>query len=99
MSIQDRSVGHAEIVERPVGPYLENSQKSVWKKLGEERTSPRYLGENAAEYRGSVNVEPCWTFKIVPQKIMTWQGFGWHKRYFNEELHSPDGAHDGYAIS
>ena len=86
--------GHAEIVEHPVGPHLENGQKSVWNKLGEEHTGPRYLGEKAPDYRGSVNVEPCWTFKIVSQKIMTWQGFGWHKRYFHEELHSPDDAHD-----
>ena len=43
--------------------------------------------EKAAEYRGSVNVEPCWTFKIEPQHMMTWQGFGWHRRYFHPELH------------
>jgi hypothetical protein len=25
-----------------------------------------------ADYRGEVNVEPCWTFKIVPRKLTTW---------------------------
>ncbi|HJP34948.1 MAG: pyridoxamine 5'-phosphate oxidase family protein [Gammaproteobacteria bacterium] len=84
--------GKAVVVEEPVGPILDNGEKSVWNKLGEEHTGPRYLGDKAAEYRGSVNVEPCWTFKIVPEKITTWQGFGWHKRYFHPELHEKDGG-------
>ena len=73
--------GRAEIVERNVGPYLPNGEKSLWNVLGETQTGPRYLGEKAQEYRGAVNTEPCWTFRIVPLKLTTWQGFGWHARY------------------
>lgn len=83
--------GLAEVVEESVGPFLPSGEKSVWNKLGEEHTGPRYLGERAQEYRGSVNVEPCWTFRIVPQKLTTWQGFGWHARYKHPELH-PEGS-------
>lgn len=81
--------GTAVIVEAAVGPTLENGEKSQWNLIGERYTGPRYLGERAAEYRGSVNVEPCWTIKIVPRKLTTWQGFGWHERYKHPELH-PD---------
>jgi hypothetical protein len=33
-----------------------------------------------------VNVEPCWTFKIVPRQLWTWQGFDWAKRYKHPEF-------------
>ena len=47
----------------------------------------------AADPRVSLVVdEPCWTFKIVPDKLTTWQGFGWHKRYFHAELHDDGNA-------
>jgi hypothetical protein len=83
--------GTATVAETPVGPYLDNGEKSLWNRIGEEHTGPRYLGaERAADYRGSVNVEPCWTFKIVPTKLTTWQGFGWHRRYLHPELHAGD---------
>lgn len=85
--------GRAEVIEAAVGPYLDNGEKSVWNRIGEEHTGPRYLGPKAAEYRGSVNVEPCWTFRIEPLKLTTWQGFGWHPRYKHAELHNDkDGA-------
>lgn len=85
--------GTAVCVEAAVGPYLMNGEKSQWNQLGEKYTGPRYLGaEKAKEYRGSVNVEPCWTFKIVPKKLVTWQGLGWAKRYKHPELHAEGGA-------
>jgi hypothetical protein len=37
-----------------------------------------------------VNVEPCWTIKVVPAKLTTWQGFGWARRYRHDELHGDD---------
>lgn len=83
--------GTAVVVEAAVGPYLENGEKSLWNRIGEAHTGPRYLGERAAEYRGSVNVEPCWTFRIVPRELTTWQGFGWHPRYKHPELHGRTG--------
>lgn len=82
--------GTAVVVEAGVGPYLDNGEPSLWNKIGEKYTGPRYLGEERSkEYRGSVNVEPCWTFKIVPRKIVTWQGFDWASRYKHPELY-PD---------
>ena len=80
--------GTAIVVEAAVGPYLEDGEMSVWNKIGTHHTGPRYLGERAAEYRGGVNVEPCWTFKIVPTKIRTWQGFDWAARYKHPEFHA-----------
>lgn len=73
--------GLAEVVEEPVGPILDNGQSSIWNRIGSEHTGPRYLGEKSSEYRSSVNTEPCWTFKICPEKLVTWQGFAWHDRY------------------
>lgn len=81
--------GTAVVVEAGVGPYLDDGTKSVWNKIGERYTGPRYLGDKADEYRGGVNAEPCWTFKIVPEKLTTWQGFDWAKKYKHPELH-PD---------
>jgi len=84
--------GIAVIIEAGVGPTLENGQKSIWNQIGERYTGPRYLGtERADEYRGSVNVEPCWTFKIVPRHITSWQGFAWAQRYKHAEFY-PDQA-------
>jgi Pyridoxamine 5'-phosphate oxidase len=86
--------GTAVIVEAAVGPYLENGEKSLWNQIGEQHTGPRYLGPRAQEYRGGVNVEPCWTIKIVPHRITTWQGFGWHPRYKHPELYPESSADD-----
>lgn len=86
--------GRAEVIERCVGPFLANGEKSRWNLLGEAHTGPRYLGEKAQEYRGSVNVEPCWTFRIAPVKLTTWQGFGWHARYKHPELYGSESAAD-----
>lgn len=83
--------GTAVVVEAGVGPYLADGQPSVWNRIG-EHTHPRYLGDHADEYRGSVNVEPCWTFKIVPRKLTTWQGFDWAQRYKHPELHPDEGG-------
>jgi hypothetical protein len=77
----------AVVIEAGVGPYLDTGEPSIWNKIGERYTGPRYLGEERSkEYRGSVNVEPCWTFKIVPRKLTTWQGFAWAERYKHPEF-------------
>jgi hypothetical protein len=85
--------GRAEIAEWGVGPYLDNGKTSIWNRIGEEHTGPRYLGARAAEYRGSVNVEPCTTIRIAPVRLTTWQGFGWHARYRHPELY-PENSGD-----
>ena len=77
--------GLAEVIEEPVGPILDNGKSSIWNQIGSEHTGPRYLGEKSSEYRDSINTEPCWTFKICPEKLVTWQGFDWHDRYKNAD--------------
>jgi transposase len=52
---------------------------------------PRYLGADAAKYRDTVNVEPCWSIKVVPRSLKTWQGLGWAPRYKNPDLHATAG--------
>jgi hypothetical protein len=84
--------GTAIVVEAGVGPYLDDGTMSVWNKIGTRYTGPRYLGDKATEYRGSVNVEPCWTFKIVPRQLWTWQGFDWAKRYKHPEFQAGEGG-------
>jgi hypothetical protein len=83
--------GTAVIVEAAVGPYLADGRKSIWNQIGGEHMVPRYLGPDAAKYRESVNVEPCWTIKVVPRKLTSWQGVGWAQRYKNPELHAESG--------
>jgi nitroimidazol reductase NimA-like FMN-containing flavoprotein (pyridoxamine 5'-phosphate oxidase superfamily) len=46
-----------------------------------ERMSVRYLGEHGPDYLQPTMVEPRWLFRIQPEKITTWQGAGWAKRY------------------
>ena len=84
--------GTAVVVEAAVGAFLDSGEMSVWNKIGTYETGPRYLGERVQDYRGEVNVEPCWTFKIVPKKLTTWQGFGWADRYKHPELHADAGT-------
>ena len=38
------------------------------------------------EYRDSISHEPCWTIKVIPRKLTTWQGLAWAKRYYHDEL-------------
>ena len=83
--------GTAVCVEAAVGPYLENGEMSIWNKIGKNETHPRYTGDKT-EYADEVNIEPCWTFKIVPRKLTTWQGFGWAKKYKHDEFTGPDGT-------
>ncbi len=78
--------GTAVCVEAAVGPYLENGEMSIWNKIGTNETGPRYLGDGKEEYRSQKNTEPCWTFKIVPKKLITWQGLDWAERYKHQEL-------------
>jgi hypothetical protein len=83
--------GTAVVVEAGVGPYLANGEPSIWNQIGGSHMGPRYLGEESAKYRDSVNVEPCWSIKVVPTEIKTWQGVGWASRYKNEHLHAEAG--------
>ena len=46
-----------------------------------ERMARRYLGEHGPEYLTPTLDKPRWLIKVMPQKITTWQGVGWHRRY------------------
>jgi len=83
--------GTAVIVEAAVGPYLADGRKSIWNQIGGQHMGPRYLGADAAKYRDTVNVEPCWSIKVVPRSLKTWQGLGWAPRYKNPGLHATAG--------
>lgn len=65
--------GRAELVEEPnVG--------GKWVPIAEEM-SYRYLGENGPKYLEPTLNEPRWLFKVVPEKVTTWQGVDWAARY------------------
>lgn len=73
--------GEAEVVEEPnVG--------GKWVPIA-ERMSYRYLGEHGPEYLQSTLDRPRWLFRIKPQKMTTWQGVGWAKRYGGPEADEP----------
>ena len=74
-----------------MGPYLADGRMSIWNQIGGQHMGPRYLGADAAKYRDTVNVEPCWSIKVVPRSLKTWQGLGWAPRYKNPDLHATAG--------
>jgi hypothetical protein len=85
--------GTAIIVEAAVGPYLDDGEMSIWNKIGTNHTGPKYRDTyHTEQYRDSVNKEPCWTIKVVPRRITTWQGLAWAKRYYHEELQAGGGG-------
>ena len=45
------------------------------------RMSLRYLGVNGREYLEPTLTEPRWLFFVQPNKLVTWQGVDWAKRY------------------
>ncbi len=65
--------GTAEVVEEPnVG--------GRWVEIATEM-SYRYLGEHGPDYLVPTLNEPRWLFFVRPEKIRTWQGVDWAKRY------------------
>ncbi|MDQ3467327.1 MAG: pyridoxamine 5'-phosphate oxidase family protein [Chloroflexota bacterium] len=65
--------GRAEVVEEPnVG--------GRWVEIATEM-SYRYLGEHGPDYLVPTLNEPRWLFFVRPEKIRTWQGVDWAKRY------------------
>jgi hypothetical protein len=45
------------------------------------RTSVRYLGERGPEYLVPTYDRPRYLIKIVPTKILTWDGVEWARKY------------------
>ena len=69
--------GVAELVERPnVG--------GRWVGIANEMTY-RYLGEHGPDYLVPTLNEPRWLFFVRPEKVTTWQGVDWAKKYKTAE--------------
>ncbi len=65
--------GVAELVEEPnVG--------GRWVEIA-RGMSYRYLGEHGPDYLEPTLHEPRWLFFIRPEKLTTWQGVDWAKKY------------------
>ena len=65
--------GRGTIVEEPnVG--------GAWVPIA-ERMSLRYLGPHGPEYLVPTLNQPRWLIKVMPEKVVTWQGVDWAKRY------------------
>jgi hypothetical protein len=45
------------------------------------RMSVRYLGVNGPDYLAPTLPEPRWLIFVKPEKMVTWQGVDWAKRY------------------
>ena len=65
--------GSAEILEEPnVG--------GGWVEIA-TRMSVRYLGVNGPSYLAPTLPEPRWLIFVRPEKLTTWQGVDWAKKY------------------
>lgn len=65
--------GKAELIEEPNlgGQWVDVATKMSY----------RYLGENGPDYLEPTLNEPRWLFKVKPDKVRTWQGVDWAKKY------------------
>ena len=65
--------GRGTIVEEPnVG--------GAWVPIA-ERMALRYLGPHGPEYLVPTLNQPRWLIKVMPEKVKTWQGVDWAKKY------------------
>jgi PPOX class probable F420-dependent enzyme len=69
-------LGRAEVVEQPnVG--------GRWVPIA-ERMAARYLGPvDGPRYLVPTLDRPRWLIRVHPEKLTTWAGGGWHRRYLN----------------
>jgi PPOX class probable F420-dependent enzyme len=73
--------GLAEVVETPnVG--------GQWIQVAEEM-SYRYLGPNGPTYLTSTIQQPRWLIKMTPNRIKTWKGVGWARKYWVDAAGGP----------
>ena len=73
--------GRAEIAEEPnIG--------GKWVEVAEEM-SLRYLGPNGPTYLVPTLKQPRWLIKVIPEKVRTWQGVAWARRYWVDGTGSP----------
>ena len=65
--------GSADLIEEPnIG--------GRWVAIG-ERLAVRYRGEAGRAYLQATLNQPRWLFYIRPQRLITWNGAGWHEKY------------------
>jgi len=69
--------GKAEIV---AGPELMHGE---WLEMA-RRMSVRYLGDRGPEYLEPSRVRPRYWVKIIPEKIISWEGVEWAAKYLND---------------
>src|SRR5207247_1570622 len=69
-----QGLGQAEIVEQPnVG--------GAWVSIA-TRMAARYMGaEDGPKYLVPTLDRPRWLIRVRPERITTWAGGGWHRRY------------------
>jgi len=65
--------GRGKIVEEP-------NLGGAWVPIA-ERMSVRYLGPNGPEYLTSSLDQPRWLIKVMPERVVTWQGVDWARKY------------------
>lgn len=65
--------GVAEIVEGPV-------IGGEWVKIANEMAL-RYLGEKGPEYLVPTLNRPRYLIRVVPKKLVSWEGVEWHSKY------------------
>jgi nitroimidazol reductase NimA-like FMN-containing flavoprotein (pyridoxamine 5'-phosphate oxidase superfamily) len=66
--------GKGEVAEGPAGI------KGKWLKIA-NKMAKRYLGSHGPEYLVPTLERPRVWIRIVPEKITTWEGVEWHRRY------------------
>jgi PPOX class probable F420-dependent enzyme len=65
--------GLAEIVEEPnIG--------GAWVEIA-KRMSVRYLGEHGPDYLVPTLDQPRWLIRVRPERVRTWQGVDWARKY------------------
>ncbi len=77
-------LGRAEVVEGPV-----TAGEGSWQPIG-ERMARRYLGERGPEYLEPTLDRPRYLIKVIPEKVISWEGVEWADQYL--ELEGDGGA-------
>jgi PPOX class probable F420-dependent enzyme len=80
-TIDDEGAPHRRIMVQGRGQIVEEPNVGGrWVPIG-ERMSLRYLGPNGPDYLVPTLDQPRWLIKVMPERVTTWQGVNWAKRY------------------
>ncbi len=69
--------GNAEIVE---GPVDSQNGAAQWVAIA-TRMAVRYLGDHGPEYLEPTMNRPRYLVRVIPEKVITWEGVEWHSKY------------------